>query len=240
MATMSDTLGEPSQSLPRVLVGNRAIVPLRDAAGSGCALPLSLKQGAGGAAPAGGTASPPVPKNVGGRCGRDSGAGHHKPPLLPLSPCQVLLAKYERLCYSVPMKWAASPLRFLEACRIQEHWGPTVDPYGRGAQGASPAAPMAATKPALGQGAPGDVPLAPQPSGEARRRSHRRCEANPLQPPGPATHPRWIRDGCAMDPRWMRDGSAMDARWLRDGYAMASDGYAMPPCLKPPKSGWPV
>ncbi len=61
----------------------------------------------------------------------------------------------------------------------------------------------------------GDVPPAPQPSGEARRRSERRCEANLLEP-------RRISDASAMDTRWMRDGYAMDTRWMRDGCAMAT------------------
>ena len=43
----------------------------------------SPKRGAGAAALAGGTACPPVLENVGGRCGRDSGLRHHKPPSLP-------------------------------------------------------------------------------------------------------------------------------------------------------------
>ncbi len=103
------------------------------------------KQGAGGAASAGGTASPPVSKNVGGRCGRDSGAGQARPSAeggrrpqqahpspIPAtrrggSLCPTPLAKYERVCYSAPMKWATGPLLFLGACRIHEHWGLTTE-----------------------------------------------------------------------------------------------------------------
>ena len=44
------------------------------------------KQGAGGCAPAGGTASPPVPKNVGGWARWDNGVRHHESPLLSLPP----------------------------------------------------------------------------------------------------------------------------------------------------------
>ena len=69
------------------------------------------------------------------RVGRwDNGVRHHKPPLLPLSPSQLLLAKEEQLCYSAPMKSAAGPLLLLGACRIHEHCGLTIE-NGRGAEG---------------------------------------------------------------------------------------------------------
>ena len=127
-------------------------------------IPRPPKRGCRGRSPRRGyRGTPPVPQNVGGWARWDNGVRRHKPPLLPLSPCQLLLAKSERLCYSIPRKWAASPLRFLEACRIQEHWGPPVNPCGRGLGRASPAAPMAATKPALGQGAPGGCSPSPAP-----------------------------------------------------------------------------
>ncbi len=180
---------------------------------------MSPSRSAGGAAPAGGTASPPVPKNVGGRCGRDSGAGQAGPSAEgqrrpqqahPSRKRQPPIVKYELLCYDAPRKWAASPLRFFEACRRQEHWGPTVNPCGRGAQGASPAAPMAATKPALGQGAPGGCSPSP-----TTLRGRLGPEPSPWRgkPLGAATDPRWL----AMDARWVRDGYAMHPRWLRDG-----------------------
>ncbi len=50
-----------------------------DAPGEQATLPSFPKRGAGGAAPAGGTACPPVSKNVGGWSGRDSGAGQARP-----------------------------------------------------------------------------------------------------------------------------------------------------------------
>ncbi len=172
--------------------------------------------------------SPPVSKNVGGWSGRDSGAGHANPPLKKgasqdktIRPHwradagvrglrQPPIAKSERVCYNAPRKWAASPLRFLEACRRREHWESTVNPCGRGAQGASPAAPMAATKPALGQGAPGGCSPSP-----ATLRGRLGPERAPWRgkPLGAATGPRWL----AMDARWIRDGCAMHPRWLRDG-----------------------
>ena len=99
-----------------------------------------------------------------------------------------LLAISERLCYSAPRKWAASPLRFLEACRIREHWGTHGGPLRQGAlRGTSPAAAVAATSPALGQGAPGGCSPSPHPSGEARRRSQRRFKTSSLKPSGPVT-----------------------------------------------------
>ena len=93
-------------------------------------------QGAGGAAPAGGTACPPVPKNVGGWSGRDSGAGQARPSEEggrtpqqnhPSRLCHHPLAISEQLCYSIPMKSADSPLLLLGACRIHEHWGLTTE-----------------------------------------------------------------------------------------------------------------
>ena len=53
------------------------------------------------------------------------------------SPCHTPLAKYEHLCYSIPMKWAAGPLLLLGACRIHtaleaKH---RASPCGRRAEG---------------------------------------------------------------------------------------------------------
>ena len=94
-----------------------------------------------------------------------------------LSPCQPPLAEYEQVCYSTPRKWAASPLRFLEACRIREHWGTHGGPLRREAlRGASPAAAVAATNPALGQGAPGGCSPSP-----ATLRGSPAPEPTPLQ-----------------------------------------------------------
>ena len=47
------------------------------------------------------------------------------------------IAKYELLCYGIPMKWAPGPLLFLRACRIHLDWG-SESPSGRGAEGTSP------------------------------------------------------------------------------------------------------
>ena len=94
--------------------------------------------GAGGAAPAGGTGGVPLyPKRW--RVGRwDSGVRQARPfaeggrapqqdhPSRE-SPRHPPIAKYERLCYSSPMKSATGPLLFLGACRIHEHWGLTTE-----------------------------------------------------------------------------------------------------------------
>ena len=71
------------------------------------------------------------------------------------------LAKYERLCYSTPMKSATGPLLFLGACRIT---------YGLGANhGKSP----------RGRGAEG-TPRGARPSEEGWGRSECRCRAQAL------------------------------------------------------------
>ena len=131
--------------------------------------PPSPKRGAEGAAPAGGTACPPVPKNVGGWSGRDSGAGQARPSAeggsghnKTIRPGYAPpLAKYERLCYSAPMKWAAGPLLSLGACHIHialeaNH---RESPCGRSAEGTT-------------QGA--------RPSEEGWDRSECRCKAQAL------------------------------------------------------------
>ena len=91
------------------------------------------QRGAGGAAPVGGTACPPVSKNVGGRSGRGNGARQANPSgdggrrprqdhpspsaggRRPRLPCQPPIAKYEQLCYGSPMKSDTGPLLFLGA-----------------------------------------------------------------------------------------------------------------------------
>ena len=69
---------------------------------------------------------------------RDNGAGqtrpsaegrrrpqqdHHRPGRPPPTP----IAKCELLCYSIPNEVGPSPLLFLGACRIHEHWGLTME-----------------------------------------------------------------------------------------------------------------
>ncbi len=122
--------------------------------------PPSPKRGAGGAAPAGGTACPPVPKNVGGWSGRDSSAGQDRPSAQE-APAPPPVAKYELLCYSIPMKWAPGPLLFLGVCRITFVLGANhrESPCGRGAEGTT-------------QGA--------RPSEEGWDRSECRCKAQAL------------------------------------------------------------
>ena len=71
------------------------------------------------------------------RVGRwDNGAGQANPPAdrgrrpqqgPPSRLCPTPIAKYERVCYGTPMKWAAGPLLLLGACRIHEHWGLTTE-----------------------------------------------------------------------------------------------------------------
>ncbi len=67
----------PHPSVPAPVVGGRSGRG-SDAPGETMTPPPFPQQGAWGAAPAGGTASPPVLENVGGRSGRDSGAGQDK------------------------------------------------------------------------------------------------------------------------------------------------------------------
>ena len=135
------------------------------------------KRGAGGAAPAGGTACPPVSKNVGGWARWDNGArqaslsgeGGRKPQQdHPSRKRHTPLAKYEQLCYSTPMKSAADPLLFLGACRIHEHCANRrASPCGRGAEG---------------------TPQRARPSEDGRGRSDCRCKAQ-----APWSHPAPLR-----------------------------------------------
>ena len=87
--------------------------------------------------PPGVRGSPPVSKNVGGWAGGTTAQAKPNPPLkddagrnkhIRPGSANPPIAKYERLCYNRPRKWAASPLRFLEACRRQEHWGTHSEP----------------------------------------------------------------------------------------------------------------
>ena len=144
--------------------------------------PPSPKRGAGGAAPAGGTASPPVSKNVGGRSGRDGGAGQAKtirphrradagvrvsatPPLQNTNDCAIV----------PPMKWATSPLLFLGACRIHEYCANHGEsPCGRGAEG---------------------TPQGARPSEDGRDRSDCRCKAQALYEPPNSVTARKIGNG---------------------------------------------
>ncbi len=105
--------------------------------------PPSPKQGAGGAAPAGGTACPPVPKNVGGWAGGTTAHAKTKPSV-PIggrtpeseAPATPPIVKYEQVCYSTPMKSATGPLLFLGAAAYVRTGGFSVDsPCGRGAEG---------------------------------------------------------------------------------------------------------
>ena len=136
--------GEPLCPCPRVRgqVRNRPNAP-----GEQTPTAPFPKQGAGGAAPAGGTGGVPLfPKTLEGGPG---GTTAHAKPIPPLkegasrnktirsrgSPTPI--AKYERLCYSTPMKSATGPLLFLGACRITYVLGANhgESPCGRGAEG---------------------------------------------------------------------------------------------------------
>ena len=98
----------------------------------------------------------------------------------------------------------------------------TENPPAAGAlRGTSPAAAMTATKPALWQGARGDVPPAPQPSGEGWDRSDCRCEASSLEPLR-------LHYGSL---RLHYKSITASLRLVTSYYA-----YITAPCLKPPKS----
>ncbi len=109
-------------------------------------LATAPQQGAGGAAPAGGTGGVPLfPKTLEGGVGGIAAQAKPDPSLIEgagqdktIRPRQradpgvrglrhTPLAKYERVCYSTPMKSATGPLLFLGACRIHEHWGLTTE-----------------------------------------------------------------------------------------------------------------
>ncbi len=132
--------------------------------------PCVPKRGAGGAAPAGGTACPAVHKTLEGGLGGTTASATKSPLPVPElggrkgrgSPsAPPLLAKCERVCYSIPMKSAAGPPLFLGACRITYVLGANhrESPCGRGAEGTT-------------QGA--------RPSEEAWDRSECRCKAQAL------------------------------------------------------------
>ena len=153
------------------------------------------------------------------RAGRwDNGAGQSRPSaeggrrpkqIHPPRLCPTPLAKYERLCYSIPMKSADSPLLLLGACRITYVPGEIhrESPCGRSAEGTT-------------QGA--------RPSEEGWDRSECRCKA---QAPWSYPAPRRFRDEYATDTRRVRDRYATLPRRLRDT-------TATPSCLQTPKSSW--
>ena len=208
----------PPPSVPPRTQGNLCPFPCTQGkARKGFSLSLVPQRGAGGAASAGGTACPPVPQNVGGRSGRDSGAGQARPSPQggrkpqqdrPSRLCPHPLAKSERLCYNTPMKSTTGPLLFPGACPYRMDREPTAE------------SPPVAWRPG------GMFPQPRNPPGKPG------AGADAVARQAPCSHPaqRRIRDGYATDARWLRDGYAMDARWLRDGYATA-------PCLKTPISG---
>ena len=113
-----------------------------DAPGEKTLPPLSPKQGAGGAAPAGGTGGAPLfPKTSEGGAGGiaaqakpdhplKESAGRNKIslPSRPLKGYATTPLQNQNDCAIVsPMKWAAGPLLFLGACRIHMYWGLTME-----------------------------------------------------------------------------------------------------------------
>ena len=137
--------------------------------------------------------APPVLRNVGGRSGGiaaqakpnpllKKGAGHNK-----TTPCcHRLLAKSEQIYYDAPRKWAASPLRFLEACRIREHWGVHSEPLRQRRSGSITGGANGSHQAGPGARRPGGMfPQPHNPSGKPGDRSERRGEANLLEPPAP-------------------------------------------------------
>ena len=154
----------------------RAFVPPSRVQGESPAIPGGgftrlPKDGAGNPwFPPGVRGCPPVLENVGGRSGRDSGADQARPSAEggrtpqqdpPSRLCRHPLAKYERLCYSILMKWAGGPLLLLGACRITYVLGANhrESPCGRGAEG---------------------TPQGARPSEEGWDRSACRCKAQAL------------------------------------------------------------
>ena len=168
--------------------------------------------------------SPPVLENVGGRSGRDSGAGHARPfpqggcrpqqghPVQARPrPCQPPLAKSELVCYNTLMKSATGPLLFLGACRIHEHWGLTME---------SP--PVA--------GALREQPEGQDPPRKGWGRSQCRCMAQ-----APWSRPRSVaeRDGSVT----VGHGSGTAVTRLCHGLSTPRHAFVTPPRLKTPKFG---
>ena len=143
---------------------------------------------------------PPVSKNVGGRSGWDNGAGQtrpsaegrrrpqqaHPPPRRPTAnpPLQ------NQNTYAIVPPGSGQPAHSasskpaVDRSTGSPQWTPTAEAlreHHRRRQWQPPSRPW-------GKAPRGDVPPAPQPSEEGRDRSHRRGEANPLEP-------RRVRDG---------------------------------------------
>ena len=165
--------------------------------GAACPLyPPVPQAGCRGRSPRRGSACPPVPKNIGGWVGGTT--AHAKASPFPSRKAQATtrpphpasgLLQLPNSCAIVP-PGSGQPAHSASSkpAASGSTGGPTVDPCGgrrweehhRRLQWQPPARPW-------GKAPRGDVPPAPQPSGEARRRSERRFKTSSLKPSGPVT-----------------------------------------------------
>ena len=211
--------------------------PLKEDAGQSKD-PLFSQRGAGSCAPAGGQGVSPC--TLKRRRAERAGQRRTPKPALPSRRAQAktkppsvpanLLLQNTNKCAIMPQEVGSRPTPLPRSLPHTGALGTHGGPLRREALGgASPAAAVAATSPALGQGAPGGCSPSPatlrgSPAPEPTPLQDELLEAAPLRDAsGTAGH------GCGA----VSHSSGM----ARHGFGMARHGYDTAPCLKTPKFG---